>query len=79
MAMNSNSSGSNNVAPIDDRTHPYYLHHSDSPGLVLVSQVLTGENHNSWSQAMNIALSVKNKIGFINGALPMPNSSNISN
>ena len=63
------------VSPIDDRLHPYYLHHSDNPGCVLVSQLLTGENYPSWSQAMLIALSVKNKVGFVNGDLQKPNSS----
>lgn len=31
----SNSSSSRiNISPIDDRMHPYYPHHSDSPGFV---------------------------------------------
>lgn len=72
----SNSSGST-VSPIDDRLHPYYLHHSDNPGFVLVSQPLIGENYPSWSQVMLIALSVKNKVGFIDGWLPKPNSSDV--
>lgn len=67
------------ISPIDDRMHPYYLHHSDNPGFVLVSQLLTGDNYNSWSQAMLIALSVKNKIGFIDGTLSKPNNSDIAN
>ncbi|XP_068647970.1 uncharacterized protein [Aristolochia californica] len=46
----------------DELSNPYYIHHSDSPGQVLVSQLLTGENYTSWSRAMLIALSVKNKI-----------------
>lgn len=69
------SSSTHSIAPIDDRTHPYYLHHSHSSGFVLVTQVLIGDNYNSWSQAMQIALSVKNKIGFIDGSLPKPISS----
>lgn len=59
-----------------DHNDPYYLHHSDSPGLVLVSQVLTGENYASWSRSMNIYLSVKNKFEFVDGSLPKPNNSN---
>lgn len=53
---------------MDDPVNPLYLHHSDNPGLVLVSQLLTGENYNSWSLALSIALSMKNKLGFINWA-----------
>lgn len=70
----SSTSNSHPIAPIDDRMHPYYLHHSESPGFILVSQLLTGDNYNSWSQAMQIALSVKNKTGFIDGTLPKPNN-----
>ncbi|XP_068657869.1 uncharacterized protein [Aristolochia californica] len=58
----------------DEPSHPYYLHHSDSPGQVLVSQLLTGENYTSWSRAMSLALSVKNKVGFIDGSIPIPQS-----
>lgn len=79
---NNDSSSSNSgstISPIDDRMHPYYLHHSESPGFVLVSQLLTGDNYNSWSQAIQIALSVKNKTGFIDGTLLKPNSSDQQN
>ncbi|XP_073004955.1 uncharacterized protein [Typha latifolia] len=57
---------------IDDASSPYFLHHSDSPGLILVSQPLTGENYTSWSRAMLIALSVKNKVCFVDGSVPRP-------
>lgn len=50
---------------MEDGSSPYLIHHSDNPGLVLVSQPLTGDNYASWSRAMVIALSVKNKVGFI--------------
>ena len=66
----SNLSMSNSA--INDASSPYFLHHSDNPGLVLVSQPLTEENYASWSRAMLIALSVKNKLGFIDGSIPKP-------
>ena len=56
---------------------PFFLHHSDSLGLILVSQPLTGETYASWSHAMMIALSVKNKLGFIDGFLAKPDSSDL--
>ena len=62
---------------MDDLASPFFLHHSDNPGLILVSQPLTGDNYNSWSRAMLIALSVKNKLGFIDGSIPKPDSSNL--
>ncbi|XP_073307175.1 uncharacterized protein [Primulina huaijiensis] len=62
--------GSHSV--IDDPMSPYFLHHSDNPGLTLVSQSLTGDNYASWSRAMRIALSVKNKLGVVDGTIVKP-------
>lgn len=57
---------------MENSSNPFFLHHSDNPGLILVSQPLNGENYNSWNRSMMIALSVKNKLGFINGDFPRP-------
>ncbi|KAB2610299.1 hypothetical protein D8674_018331 [Pyrus ussuriensis x Pyrus communis] len=51
----------------ENLTDPYFLHPSDHPGLILVSKKLNGDNYNTWCRAMEISLSAKNKIGFING------------
>ncbi|XP_068650569.1 uncharacterized protein [Aristolochia californica] len=59
---------------IEEPSNPYYIHHSDSPGQVLVSQLLTGENYINWSRVMLIALSVKNKVGFVDGSILEPQS-----
>ena len=56
----------------DDLANPFFLHHSDNPGLALVSQQLTEDNYASWSRVMKIALCVKNKFGFVDGSLPPP-------
>ncbi|XP_073285223.1 uncharacterized protein [Primulina huaijiensis] len=72
---NTNSSAWNlqmGQSAVDDQSSPYFLHHSDNPGLLLVSQQLTGENFPSWHRAMTIALSVKNNLGFIDGSIPKP-------
>ncbi|XP_024195778.1 uncharacterized protein LOC112198922 [Rosa chinensis] len=53
----------------DETANPLFLHHSDHPGLLLVSKKLSGDNYNSWYRAMKISLSAKNKIGFINGTI----------
>ena len=63
---------SNGRSAIDGPMSPYFLHHSDSHGLILVSQPLIGENYALWSRAMLIALSVKNKLGFIDGSIEKP-------
>ncbi|KAF8387792.1 hypothetical protein HHK36_026447 [Tetracentron sinense] len=52
-----------------------YLHHSDNPGTILVSQPLNGDNYATWSRSMSMALSAKNKTGFIDGSMPKPNAS----
>lgn len=68
-----NSSKAQLPDPIDENS-PYFLHHSDSPGTVLVSHRLTGDNYATWSRAMNMALVAKNKVGFVDGSLPQPDS-----
>lgn len=59
----------NKNSTIDDGSSPYYIHHSDNPRLVLVSQPLTGDNYASWSRAMVIVLFVKNKLDYFDGSL----------
>ncbi|KAJ9554588.1 hypothetical protein OSB04_018633 [Centaurea solstitialis] len=66
----------NVVSTASSDTDPFFLHHSDNTGLVLVSQPLNSENYSSWSRSMIIALSVKNKIGFIDGSLVRPDGTN---
>lgn len=50
-------------------SNAYYIHHSDNPGAILVTQILTGENYASWIRAMLKGLSVKNKLFFISGSI----------
>jgi len=51
---------------------PFYLPQGESPGATLVSQLLTGENYNTWSRSMIMALTAKKKLAFIDGSLPQP-------
>ena len=51
---------------------PFYVHPSESPSTVLVTPVLTGNNYHSWSRSFKMALVSKNKMGFLNGAIPIP-------
>ncbi|PSS07980.1 Integrase [Actinidia chinensis var. chinensis] len=53
----------------DNPNDHFYLHHSDQPGFILVMQLLTEENYNTWSRVMLMALSIKNKEGFINNTI----------
>ncbi|KAL9152172.1 hypothetical protein ABFS82_11G102700 [Erythranthe guttata] len=59
-------------SPIDEASSPYYLHPSDGPNLILVSQALTEDNYASWSRAMIISLTVKNKVSFVTGTIVDP-------
>jgi hypothetical protein len=52
-------SGILNLSSMD--LNPMYLHHGDSPGSVLVTQLLTSDNYFTWSRSMYMALSVKKK------------------
>ncbi|XP_019195873.1 PREDICTED: uncharacterized protein LOC109189718 [Ipomoea nil] len=56
----------------DEFEDPLYLHATENPNLSLVSPPLTEINYNSWSRSMRIALEVKNKFGFVNGTVPVP-------
>ncbi|XP_031268446.1 uncharacterized protein LOC116126906 [Pistacia vera] len=57
-----------------DFQNSLYLHPSDTPGAVIVSQQLTGiENYSHSSRAMIVTLTGKNKIGFINGSCTKSN------
>ncbi|KAJ9682347.1 hypothetical protein PVL29_018297 [Vitis rotundifolia] len=62
--------GSSKVSAMKDVSSPFFLHSGDHPGLILVSHNLTGNNYNTWSRAMAMALTVKNKIGFVDGTIP---------
>ena len=56
-------------SPMDD---PLFLHHGESPSIVLVTQPLTGsENYSAWARTVRKALLTKNKIGFIDGTLTL--------
>ncbi|CAL9027549.1 unnamed protein product [Prunus brigantina] len=57
-----------------DVSDPLTLHHSDHPGIVLVSRLLEGYNYGQWSRSMRLNLSAKNKIGFVDGSVKAPAS-----
>ncbi|WJZ83054.1 hypothetical protein VitviT2T_002766 [Vitis vinifera] len=55
-----------------DLSNPYFTHHSDHPGLVLISKSFSGDNYSAWKRAMILALNSKNKLGFVNGSIKAP-------
>uniref|UniRef100_A0A6N2N5W9 Uncharacterized protein n=1 Tax=Salix viminalis TaxID=40686 RepID=A0A6N2N5W9_SALVM len=56
----------------ENPNHPLYLHHGDQPGIILVPQSLAEDNYSTWVQSMSMALTVKNKIGFVDGSIKEP-------
>ena len=57
-----------------DVLDPLILHHSDHPGIILVSKLLEGHNYGQWIRATHISFSAKNKIRSINGSIEAPTS-----
>ena len=51
---------------------PFHLHPSDHPGASLVTKLLNSDNYGTWSRSISIALSAKNKTGFVDGSIPKP-------
>ena len=76
-ALRSSSLSSSTMAsqsqPIDIN-HPYFLSSADHPGLALVTESLNDQNYHQWSRSVQIALSTKLKLGFIDGSLVAPAS-----
>lgn len=54
-------------------SNPYFIHPSDHLGQVLVTSPFNiGDNFDSWRRTILIALSAKNKLGFVDGSLLKP-------
>ena len=71
-ATNTSSSCSvQDLALIEDISNPLFLHHVESPGAMLVSELLIGENYHAWVRSRRKALVAKNKFGFVNGSITL--------
>ncbi|XP_039048916.1 uncharacterized protein LOC120189802 [Hibiscus syriacus] len=70
------------VEPLNDSfnngANPYYLHQSDNPDMILMSQLLSNDNFHSWKRSMMLALSTKNKLGFVDGSIQAPDPSMVN-
>ena len=54
---------------MEDPRSPFFLHHGESPGAILVSQSLTEDNYSTWARAMQMALDAKSKLEFMDGSI----------
>ncbi|XP_042958069.1 uncharacterized protein LOC122293593 [Carya illinoinensis] len=61
-------------SPSSNAASPFFLHPSDNPGVVLVTQLLFGDNYHTWCRSMTMAISAKNKLGFVDGTITKPAS-----
>ncbi|KAM3265439.1 hypothetical protein P3L10_002433 [Capsicum annuum] len=69
----SNANGANvSGVSSEDASSPMYMHPSDNPGASLVPIPFDGVRYRSWRRGVLRALSVKNKLGFINGEYKRP-------
>ncbi|XP_076920481.1 uncharacterized protein LOC143581614 [Bidens hawaiensis] len=68
----------NNNGGVSEYTSPYYIHASDYPRQLHVSDILTDGYYNDWSQEMLNFLFAKNKVVFIDGTIKKPESNDPS-
>jgi len=54
---------------------PLFLHLSNHPGHVLVTDIFNGEDFDNWQRSVMIALSAKHKTPFIDGFYEKPDAS----
>ncbi|XP_059315522.1 uncharacterized protein LOC132066174 [Lycium ferocissimum] len=64
--------GNTSVTETINSSHPLYIAPSDSPGALLINTVFDGKSFGGWKRAMWIALTAKNKAGFIDGTTAEP-------
>lgn len=55
-----------------DSSHPFFIHPFNSPGMMLVNTPFAGKGYVGWKRGILIALSAKNKLGFIDGSIVEP-------
>ncbi|KAH0729412.1 hypothetical protein KY289_000600 [Solanum tuberosum] len=55
--------GNGTITPGIDSNHPYFLTHSDAPGMNLINNTFDGKGDQAWKGSVLIALSAKNKLG----------------
>ena len=58
--------------PVTDSTPVYYIHPHENPTVSLVSEKFNSDNFADWKKGMILALSMKNKIPFIDRSLTKP-------
>jgi len=57
---------------LNNHSNPFRLDTGDNPVIILVTELLNGDNYATWSRAMQRALRAKNKLAFITGTINQP-------
>lgn len=52
----------------------YFLGSNDNPGNIIMQVQLRGENYDEWARAIRTSLKAKRKLGFEDGTVPKPTS-----
>lgn len=61
-----------------DTESVYFVHPSENPNSLSITPKLTGSNYIAWSRTVEGSLGTKNKLGFINGTIPMPDEDDLN-
>ncbi|XP_047260381.1 uncharacterized protein LOC124893421, partial [Capsicum annuum] len=60
------------ISTMIDPGNPLFIHPSDSPSATLAPIPFDGVGYRSWHHSVLRSLSIKNKLGFINGVCKKP-------
>ena len=70
--MGENAWNIHNRGSTNDQSSIFYIHPSDSSTSQIVSVKFNGTGFTNWQRSMLLSLSVKNKLGFVDGSVPKP-------
>lgn len=54
--------------------NPYYIHPSEGPSYLTITPFFNGYNYHTWKKCMTRALLGKNKLEFLDGSIPLPDT-----